>query len=343
MSSTANQFNNKPSGLNITQADHNLLANSMASVGLYTRQEINQAKFSKYQRFGRVLDAHGRLNNTTEHLFFTKPDLHIVDPKSSQMVLNDELKAFPFFQDLVNLYPDVVRELQNSSPANPDPFGHLLPFMVNSNLELPSIESSVIETGQTVFGTSIEYMGNPESSDENISFSLEFIDSKELEGYQFFKAYQEYQLARKSGGVSPPTRAYTYRKKLHNVMGCYKFLIAEDMETIIHWSYLWGVFPVSAPREAFSDPTFPDGLTYSVNFKAKFIEDMSPLILKEFNHKMNTNIQGKKIIPIYELANPNEPGIGSVVGTLPSAAYIMQSGSAGGHDGRSKYKMVWYG
>lgn len=341
--SVSNQLNKVPSTYGSTSESGIALNDSLSSAGLYTKNEINTAKYSKYSRFGRVLDGHGRLNNTTEYLFFTKPDLHIVDPSNSQMVMNPELEAFPFFKDLVNLYPDVVRELQNSAPNNPDPFGHLLSFYVNSHLELPSIESTTIETAQTMFGTSIEYLGNPEASDENIQFSLEFVDSKELEGYQYFKAYQEYQLAKKSGMVTPPSRAYTYRRKLHNVMGCYKFLVAEDMETLIHWSYLWGVFPTSAPREAFSDPSFPDGLTYSVNFKARFIEDMNPLILKEFNSKMNRNIQGKKIIPTFELLDPGVNGIGYVSGVLPSAAYIVQTGAANGHDGRSKYKMIWYG
>ena len=69
-------------------------------------------------------------------------------------------------------------------------------------------------------------------------------------------------------------------------MGIYKFIVAEDMETIIYYAYFWGVFPTSTPREVFGDPLFSDGLTFTVNFKAAFMEDMNPVILKQFNQLM---------------------------------------------------------
>lgn len=319
---------------------------SMRSAGLYSKKEIEQAKYSKYPRFGRILDPHGRLNNTTQYVFFTKPDLHIVNPGSGGMRMNSELAGNSFFYDLVRLYPDVVRELQSSAPrSSRDPFSHLLSFGVNSALDVPSIEATTIDTPQTMFGTSIEYMGNSEASDGNPTFSLEFVDSKELELYYFFKGYQEYHNERKSGAVTPPSRSYTFQRKLHNVMGCYKFLVDEDMETLIYWAYFWGVYPISAPREAFSDPSFPDGLTYTVNFKAGFVEDMTPAILVEFNNKMSRCLSGKKKIPVYEvkqLQGIDNP-IGWINGTLPSAARIAESGRTRGHNGRSKYKFEWYG
>ena len=50
------------------------------SQGLYSKKDINNAKFNKYSRFGRVLDPYGRLNGGREYLFFVKPDLHICIP-----------------------------------------------------------------------------------------------------------------------------------------------------------------------------------------------------------------------------------------------------------------------
>lgn len=314
-----------------------------ANKGLYTTAEINAAKFSKFSRFGRVLDGQGKLSDVREYLFFTKPDLHIVVPDSSSMTINSELEDNDYFYDLVTKYPDVVRELQLSAPGNnKNPFGHLMSFCVNGNLSLPGIEASIMDTPSTMFGTSIEYLGNAQSSDENPTFSLEFVDSKELELYHFFKGYQEYHIARKSGTVSP-IRKYIYSRRLHNAMGCYKFLISEDMETIIHWSYFWGVFPVSAPREAFSNSSFPEGLTYSVDFKAAWVDDMKPSIIQEFNNKMRPLVSGKTLLPIHELNSDRTINpMGDVIGTLPTAAYISESGASKGHNGRSKYKFNWY-
>lgn len=347
---------NIPSSFAATQAAPGIassstyMSNIFSQSGLYDKKTIDMAKFSRYTRFGRVLDGHGRLNNTTEYLFFTKMDLHLTEnTDNTRMVINPELSHDPYFVDLVNYYPDIVRELQKSAAGNTDKmFSHLMSFCVNNSLDLPGIESTTIDTPATIYGTSIEYPGNAEASDENHSFSLEFIDSRNLELYHFFKAYQEYQIARKSGTVTP-IRSYTWQRRLHNTMGAYKFLVAEDMETIIYWAYLWNVFPTSAPREAFSDPTFPDGLTYSVNFKATFVEDSNPKIIVNFNNLMSNicNTQksknkqnfGTEYIPISKLSN--EYGH-EMIRDLPMGAQIVQSTAERGWNGRPKYKLLWY-
>lgn len=316
--------------------------------GLYDKETINRAKYKNFSRFGRIIDPYGRLNNTREYLFFTKPDLHIADPKSSTLKLNPQLSGNGYMNDLVRLYPDVVRELQSSVSLSDDPFSHLLSFGVNSNLDLPSIEASTIDTSATAFGTSMEYITNAENSDEQISFSLEFVDSKELEIYNFFKGFQEYHIARKSGTVTPPSQAYTDKKILHNVMGIYKFLVDEDMETLIHYSYIWGAFPVSAPRDSFSNSEFSDGLTFTVSFKAGFVSDLDPIILREFNMKTKNVCSRHSFIPIHEMiTNTSGSKIGDPMGTvdgrLPVSAKIYESGSKHGHNGRSKYKIAWFG
>ena len=269
--------------------------------GLYSKADIEEARYSKYGRFGRVLDPYSRLNDTREHLFFVKPDLHICSTgtdlengygdgetiKANGLTLNPQLNNNAYFRDLIERYPDVVKELQNSAGSNnKDPFSHLLSFTVNSNLDLPGSDASTLDTSNTIFGTNLEYLKDAEISDENPSFSLEFVDTKRLEVYQYFKAYSMYHIARKSGIVTPPHMDYIRYKRLHNVMGIFKFLIAEDGETIVHYSYFWGVFPTSVPREAFSNQEFNDGLTFSISFKAAFFEDSDPRILDHFNHLM---------------------------------------------------------
>ena len=69
-------------------------------------------------------------------------------------------------------------------------------------------------------------------------------------------------------------------------MGVFKFLVDEDMETIRYFAYYWGVFPTNVPREAFSDPNFENGLTFTINFKSAFVEDNDPRILSHFNDLM---------------------------------------------------------
>lgn len=296
---------------------HNMVNDDlMNSVGLYSKQDIETAKFSKFSRFGRVLDPYGRVNPGREYLFFVKPDLHICVPNGKDteddiysysgtsgstaytgktgLKLNPQLDNYPYFRDLIDTHPNVVKELQVSAGTDNDPFCHLLSFAVNSPLQLDSSNSRTLDNPATMYGTSYNYLLDSSGSDEGYEgISLEFIDDKDLNVYHFFKAYSEYHIARKSGLVTPPdTSYYTYRR-LHNTMGVYKFIVAEDMETIIYYAYLWGLYPTSCPREAFSDPNFSDGLTFSVNFEAAFIEDMNPIILYQFNKLMlNGALQG---------------------------------------------------
>lgn len=280
----------------------------MNSVGLYSKEDIADAKFNKYSRFGRILDPYGRVNPGREYLFFVKPDLHICVPPGSNgevytysgvnpsnayksdtsgLRLNPQLDEYPYFKYLIDTHPNVIKELQVSSVTGNDPFGHLLSFAVNSSLQLSSSDAKTIDNPATMYGSTYNYLLDSAGSDQGFEgISLEFIDDKDLNVYHFFKAYSEYHIARKSGLVTPPDVSYYQYRRLHNTMGCYKFIVGEDMETIIYYAYLWGLFPTSCPREAFSDASFSDGLTFSVSFEAAFIEDMNPTVLYQFNKLM---------------------------------------------------------
>lgn len=331
------------------------LGNIYRESGLYDKSEIANARFKRYTRFGNALDGYGRLNNTTEYLFFTKMDLPLVDVENhpGEWVLREGIDSSDYFVYLMKFYPEVIQELQKSAPGDSDTdstFSHLLSFCVNNSLDLPGIDSSTsIDGPSTVYGTNIEYPGNSEASDEKHSFSLEFVDSKNLELYHFFKAYQEYHIVKKGGNVYPFTK-YRINRQLYDMMGVYKFLVADDMQTLIHWSYLWGVYPTSCPREAFSDPLFPDGLTYTVSFKSEFIEDMNPSILARFNRLMGPIATGKEILPIGDFGDPGASQSGTPLSTgfytinrdLPSAAMIALAPDTETWNGKQKYKMIWY-
>lgn len=281
------------------------------SVGLYSKQDIEDLKFRKYSRFGKPLDFYGKMNECREYLFFVKPDLHLAIPDASsstldrdvykingfnrvgstrfrELTMNPQLNTFPYFRYLFETHENVVKELQYSASkiGDKDPFSHLLSFACTSNLDLPGQDAQMMDTPMTPFGTSYKYLRDSEASEEAITFDLEFLDDKDLNVYNFFKAYAEYHIARKSGLITPPDSSYYKYKRLHNTMGIYKFLVAEDSETIIYWAYFWGVTPTSAPRGAFSNPSSfkEEGLSFSVSFEAAFMEDMNPVILKNFNH-----------------------------------------------------------
>jgi hypothetical protein len=208
-------------------------------------------------------------------------------PHSDEWLLNPGLLN-AFWDDMYKSKSRIIKCLQSSyfeegeKYTRDDPFIHLLANQVNTNLEIPELSADVVETAVNRYGTSIFYRGSSEPSDDGLSFSLEFKDTKWLDVYYFFRAYEEYETAKHLGTliVNPE---YIRDKVLYDQMAVYKIIVDMDMETVLYWGKYYGVTPMSLPRDTFSSDTFDNGLSYSIQFKAQFYEDMKPEILKDFN------------------------------------------------------------
>ena len=192
------------------------------------------------------------------------------------------------------------------------------------------MSSTTIDTPVNIYGTGYDYRGSSESSNDNFDFSIEFSDNKSLDTYMYFKAYEEYQNLKSHGLVSPATK-YITNKIIHDAIGIYKFVLAEDFETIIYYGYYWGVFFKSLPRDTFSNMEFSSGLSYSIDCRAAFFDDMDPLILSDFNALTSNyrNTVATSESPIYKDNELN--------GERPKSAYIKQS-TVGG---KKVYKLKW--
>lgn len=251
---------------------------------IYNRNEIRRNLYTGTFRFGlaNIYDSIGY--NCREYLFFTKPNLNIIAQDDNGIAgskLNSNLSNINFWQDLYSNKRDIINCLESSCNTL-DPFNHMLQNMVQSNLEIPALESTSIDTPSNMYGISYEYRGTSEASDDNPQFSLEFRDTKYLDVYNFFKAYEDYETLKHHGVISP-SQYFIVNKQLHDAFSIYKFIVDEDMETILYYGKMYGVTPMSLPRDVFSNPNFDSGLSYSINFKAAFYEDMRPEILGDFN------------------------------------------------------------
>lgn len=319
--------------INATEFDNDL-SDLIRSNGLIKRSP--DEFYNKFARF-QYLDPYNRLNTTREYVFFTKPDLNIY--RSNSTTLNTEqgsggVGGLPIFQSASKTIPEVLQQLQYSSNTR-YPFVNILSNSKKSNLELPSISAgSDIETSANLYGTTMAYRNTSFISDENFEFSMEFEDTKFLEVYMFFKLYDEYERKKIYGIVSPPTDAYVVNRILHDQMSVFKFIVGEDGETIIFFAKLYGVYPKSVPREAFSDMPEDGNLRFSVQFHATFVEDMDPLILTDFNILSRTIRSSGKPADIY-----NADLAGSI-GDWYSAPYIESSKSSKGPNA-IQYKLKW--
>ncbi len=295
--------------------------------------------FTHTFRFG-LSNPYGAISSAREFLFFTKPDLHIL--KSSVYLtenkLNEGLTSY-FWKDLFENKKRIINCLQASCTYN-DPFNHLLQNTVVSNLDVPGLNSNSIETSTNTFGVSISYRGSSEDSDDNPEFSLEFKDDRYLNVYTFFRAYEEYETLKKHGLIKPQT-AYRVNKVINDQFAIYKFIVDEDMETILYWGKYYGVYPVSLPRDAFNSPNFQDGISFTINFKAAFYEDMRPEILYDFNTLSYNLFKSTK----YRIDIYNDI-LGRIDGRLPVVASVIRvegDKRAQQNPNGYYYKLAWKG
>lgn len=274
---------------------------SLNSNRYYLKNQID--KFNKISRLG-FINPYGPITVTREYVFFTKMDLHLFTPGTT--TINPQLQNNQFFVEACKKNFDTAIQLQESVKEfnGNNPFCNLLTNSVASSLELQDIAMESVVSAANIYGTILEYPLATTSSSNNVDFSLEFNDNKNLDVYMFFRIWQEYELLKKDGGVTPPPKGedefyYITNKILHDQMSCFKIIVDEDMETILYWAKCWGVYPTSIPRSIFND--LQSGtLKVPVSFKCQWVEDMDPLILSDFNKlvadKVNTY---EKDIPIY--------------------------------------------
>lgn len=246
--------------------------------------------YDRMYRWG-YFNLRSHLTNTIEYVFFTKPDLHLTvtgdDTSRSQgshlkqKALIPALANISYFQFIEVNYPQLISELQYGYNKG-NPFSNLLFNQLLSNIDVPSIEAESVETAVNRYGVGLSYRSTSEASNYNFDFSLEFKDTKWLDVYHYFKIYEEYETLKHHGVIAPETK-YIEQKMLHDELSIYKFLVDEDASTIIYWCKYTGVYPKSLPRETFATSSFDNGLSYSINFRASFFEDMNPDTLAEFN------------------------------------------------------------
>lgn len=277
------------------------------SNGIYNRRTMGL-----YKSFSRIpiIDPDNALTHAKEYVFFTKPDLHLINRNNGDIA--DVLKPYPFFVDAVSRYREVCNQLQLSSNRIFGINSGFMPILSNcikSELDVPDAEAdSDIETGANDYGTKITYRGTSYASDQEQSFSIEFEDTKYLEVFMLFKIYDEYEKYKNLGLLELDSNNqddelwinYTFKKILHDQFSIFKIIVGEDGESIIYFGKYTGVYPTGAPRSSFSSMQNQQGQSITVNFKAQFYRDMDPSIILGFNNLVESynNVSKMRVVPI---------------------------------------------
>lgn len=259
-------------------ADEAELLKTMRAQGIFQESDM---KYNTDFYPMRRIDPYNMVEGTREIVFFTRPSLPLMD---SSDWISTEVDGTPYFHNLATTgYLHVLSDLSFGVSNDTCPFFHILTNRITSNIDVPDIAVDELETAQNMWGTKILYPKSSMSSDEGLDFTCEFEDTKYLEIYHTFKAWDLYRQG-KWWGIFSPNESYIMNKILYDQISVYKFVLANDGERILHYSKWTGVFPKTISRSSFSDIPREGPLKINVGFKLSgWYEDMEPNIISDFN------------------------------------------------------------
>lgn len=270
-------------------------------------EDMFKNRFSRFNRFGYIDAANEFLTGSREYIFFSKPDLHLMDkddnsnpvmysPLLSNAFLREAYEHYRYsFYSLQQTYPTVnipgeIGAVNAQSVAKFDPYCKYIPLlsnMVTSTLDLSDITAGEVENNRNLYQINTTYREGSISSDLQYDFSLEFKDTKYLDVYMLFKIYDEYFRHKFYEEIEPADPEYILNRIYPEAMSIWK-IIVDDTDRIIYWAKAIGCTPMSVPRGSLSN--FENQIKFTVNWKAQFIKDMDPVNLMELNHLTNKSM-----------------------------------------------------
>lgn len=260
----------------------------------FSKKEIVDNIFTKFNRF-RVAFPDIEMVNTVPMVFFTRPDLNLVD---DNMKLHEQANNDGRMYHIYKSNPKIITSL-TSGFSKLHYFNPLLSNFADS-LEVMDESVDTLETGETFSGYKILYSKHNIKSITAGTMSIKFRDIYNLAITKQMQVMIDYQSKVYKGLMLPKTQ-YIYDKVIDYAFNVYYFLLDRDMETIRFWTVYYGVFPINVPKSPLSydrgsSVSLPE---LSVSFAYYHREDLNPLALTEFNDLGNGKGNGYKYSELY--------------------------------------------
>lgn len=330
--------------------DDSVATNILNSSNIYTVDQIYNNRFNKFSRYG-LLDMTNSHTTSREYLFFSKPDLNLVNT-ANPLILSDPLSGIPFFQNALKQFPSCMFSLQQTYDSYK--IGGTVPFnfrnkfipmlsnQVSSTLDLDGITASETQNNTNLYQITTTYRDGSEVSDCGSSFTLEFNDTRYLDVYMLFKIYDEYFREKYKRDIIPVKISYIDDKIIPECMSIWK-IIVDETNTIIYYAKATGVTPMSVPRDAMSN--FEGGIKETISFKAQFVKDLDPISLIELNHLSaislgltNKTLANKAMLTLKD--SKLTIGANTEWGSVPYIGKVGKRHGATNADGEL-YKLMW--
>lgn len=188
------------------------------------------------------------LRTPIAYIFMTRPDLNILENN----IITPDADKVP---ELYQAYADYKYLLYGVTHNNGVGFVRSPFINVNTNYaENFTTQDIVMKTktyGETFLGYKMELPENSIESTSTGSFSIKYVDNRNLEVYRTNKVWFDYIKNVKLGRVKPRDK----HKKAGVIdfeSTLFYFLLAEDGMTIKHCAKYYGVYPTNIPDSVFS-------------------------------------------------------------------------------------------
>ena len=267
----------------------------------YSSDSISRGYFSDLQKklynsFNRnkIAFPDKELNKTFAYVFFTRPDLNILQrgASASELKLNKQVSYDSKYYYLWENNPWCLKSLVSAG----NPHHKFMVFLSNEALsfEVGDVVIKTVEHGETFNGHKIIYGRSDIESNVAGEMSIRYIDTVNLDTFKLHLAWVDY-INKVSRGVFCPKREYVKSKIIDYASSCYYFLCGPDGSTILYWQKLTGVFPLNTSENAFSwdSGTLLAKPEINIKYAYSFKSTMDPIILNEFNQLADTSNKRK--------------------------------------------------
>ena len=300
-----------------------------SDVGYYTT--LQKKLHNSFNR-NKTPYADKELNKTFAYVFFTRPDLHILD-RSLNLVDTEEQPLDIKYKYLYENNPWCLKSLVKGG----NPHHDFLVFLSNEaeSFEVNDVVIKTIEHGETYNGHKVIYGVADQEANAAGEMSIRYVDTVNLDVFKMHTAWVDY-INKVSRGIFKPWDEYLSNKVLDYACSCYYFLCGADGSTILYWQKLIGVFPVNTGENNFSwdSGTLLAKPEINIKYMYSLRLSMDVFSLHEFNNLSNksTGMSGN----YKKLYSPEICMTGS---TLTHCPYILETTNK---SQQTVYRLMWY-
>ena len=290
--------------LELSKSLEDKLQEFRASVGLTVHGSNRIARAMKYYMYNRykVPDTNLAHVKTFTHIFFTRPDLNLLEKSGASYTANKQIRDHSDASLYWRKYPDLFKLLTESTRCGDTSNLNLLLSNQIQSFEPKESELQTENVGRNWNDYTILY-GNAYTNKTGNDFTCEFIDTSNLEIMHLLKLWMLYIDNVSRGAWKPSydlpsgecgrcsvrmTDSHVYQRTLDYAASAYMFKVGPDGEDILYWTKYYGVFPLNDGSNILQWTNTPESISQvpklSIKFAYSFKRDMSPLSIVEFNN-----------------------------------------------------------